>query len=320
MATATIHQPSIHPLWALAALPAMVLLLLSDGGNNLSIVHQFATGQLSLYSWQALALGCALAAAPLGYAASGSRMYWAPTFVVVALSGFLTLLSTGTDFSSRSASANNYQATTAGLLQERAALLESLNPTDGSLPCKAQRWCDSQAKERRVAEINSQLSQTPVEVDPLQTPMGALFAQVVGWLRAFGVPFLTAVLGNVLGMCFRGGSQAGKKPEAPSYKESSPKYSEDDLKYSEQKEPELSVEKSVKHARKWLEKQEAGRINKTKLKIACKARTKTLQKVIAELIKGGDLKRMSNGQLAKPSKELMLPDNVVRMQQNGSND
>ena len=313
MASSTIHQPSIHPLWALVALPAMVLLLLSDGGNNLSIVHQFATGELSLYSWQALALGCALAAAPLGYAASRNPMFWVPCIMVTLLSGFLTLLSTGTDFSSRSASANNYQATTAGLIQERDSLLESLNPTDGSLPCKLQRWCDSQAKERRVADINRELAQTPVEVDPLQTPMGALFAKIIAWLRAFGVPFLVAVLGNLVGMCFRGGSATVKKSQAPSYKESGGKYSEDDLKYSEQKEPELSVEQSLKKARKWLEKQEPGRINKQKLKVASKARPRSLKKVIAELIRTGDLSRMSNGQLAKPSKELALPDNVVRL-------
>lgn len=310
MATATIHQPSIHPLWALAALPAMVLLLLSDGGNNLSIVHQFATGELSLYSWQALALGCALAAAPLGYAASRNPMFWVPCLMVTALSGFLTLLSTGTDFSSRSASANNYQATTAGLIQERDSLLESLNPSDGSLPCKLQRWCDSQAKERRVADINQQLAQTPVEVDPLQTPMGALFAKIIAWLRAFGVPFLVAVLGNLLGMCFRGGSATVKKSEAPA---TQGKWEEVPLKYSENNEPELSVEQSVKRARKWLDKQEPGRISKQKLKVSSKARQKTLQAVVKELVRAGDLSRMSNGQLAKPSKELALPDNVTQI-------
>lgn len=54
-------------------------------------------------------------------------------------------------------------------------------------------------------------------------------------------------------------------------------------------------------AKAWLQEQCAGRINKEKLKVACKIRGhKTTSRVIALLIKAGELIRYENGQLAKP--------------------
>lgn len=192
----------VHPIWMIAALPAMVLLLFSDAGNNLAIVERFASGELSLWSWQGLAIGAALAAAPLGYASGVKQWMIAPTAVVVILGGILTLMSTQTDFKGKSVGAKKYQADFSALNAERSALIESLSPTDGSLPCKHQRWCDSAAKEKRLAQINTMTQFVDPTVDPLATPGGEFFAKALAVLRAFGVPAVVASLAHCLGLMF----------------------------------------------------------------------------------------------------------------------
>ena len=180
----TSNKPKIHPIWMLAALPALILLLFSDAGNNLAIVHRFASGELSLWSWQGLALGAAIASAPLGYASGVKQWMIAPTAVVVILGGILTLMSTQTDFKGKSVDARKYQSDFAALEAERSNLIESLNPTDGSAPCKHLRWCDSQAKESRLAQINTMTNFVETTVDPLSTPGGEFFAKCLAVLRA----------------------------------------------------------------------------------------------------------------------------------------
>ena len=199
---ATQSKPQIHPIWMLAALPALVLLLFSDAGNNLAIVHRFASGELSLWSWQGLAIGAALAAAPLGYASGVKQWMIAPTAVVVILGGILTLMSTQTDFKGKSVDARKYQADFAALEAERANLIESLNPTDGSAPCKHLRWCNSREKEQRLAQINTMTNFVDTTVDPLATPGGEFFAKCLAVLRAFGVPAVVASLAHCLGFMF----------------------------------------------------------------------------------------------------------------------
>lgn len=203
-------RPLIHPVWAVVALPALILLLGSDITNNLSIVHLFASGKLSLYSWQSLSIGVALAAGVLGYAASRKSWYWLPCFVVTLISGSLTMLSVGSDFANQSAGADTYEITKQGLILEREQLLKSLN---GSPSCAQQRWCDSQAKERRVAAINAELAMTAPQIDPLATSHGEVFAQAIAWLRAFGVPLITSILGNLLGEIFKGVGKPTTKTE-----------------------------------------------------------------------------------------------------------
>jgi len=197
-------KPLIHPVWAIVALPALILLLGSDITNNLSIVHLFASGELSLYSWQSLSVGVALAAGVLGYAASRKSWYWFPCLVVTLISGSLTMLSVSSDFANQSAGADSYEITKQGLILEREQLLKSLN---GSPSCAQQRWCDSQAKERRVAAINAELAMTTPQIDPLATSHGEVFAQAIAWLRAFGVPLITSILGNLLGEIFKGATR-----------------------------------------------------------------------------------------------------------------
>lgn len=197
-------RPLIHPIWAVVALPALILLLGSDITNNLSIVHLFASGELSLYSWQSLSVGVALSASVIGFAASRKRWYWFPCLVVTLISGSLTMLSVGSDFANQSAGADTYEITKQGLILEREQLLKSLN---GSPSCAQQRWCDSQAKERRVAAINAELAMTAPQIDPLATSHGEVFAQAIAWLRAFGVPLITSILGNLLGEIFKGATR-----------------------------------------------------------------------------------------------------------------
>ena len=197
-------RPLIHPIWAVVALPALILLLGSDITNNLSIVHLFASGELSLYSWQSLSVGVALAAGVLGYAASRKSWYWFPCLIVTLISGSLTMLSVGSDFANQSAGADTYEITKQGLILEREQLLKSLN---GSPSCAQQRWCDSQSKERRVSAINAELAKTAPQIDPLATSHGEVFAQAIAWLRAFGVPLITSILGNLLGEIFKGVGQ-----------------------------------------------------------------------------------------------------------------
>lgn len=198
------NKPLIHPVWMLAALPALLLLLFSDAGNNLAIVHRFASGELSLWSWQGLAIGAALAAAPLGYASGVKQWMIAPTAVVCLMGGILTVMSTNTDFKGKSVDARKFQSDFAALEAERANLIESLNPTDGSAPCKQLRWCDSQAKESRLAQINTMTNFVETTVDPLATPGGEFFAKCLAVLRAFGVPAVVASLAHCLGLMFHG--------------------------------------------------------------------------------------------------------------------
>lgn len=299
------QSPIIHPIWAVLAIPALALLLFSDVSNNLSIVDRFASGTLSLMSWQSLSIGVALAAGVLGFAASRKWWYWLPCVGVTIISGCLTMLSVGTDFESKSADATNYQQTTQGLIQEREQLLNSLN---GTPPCSAQSWCDSQAKERRVSEINMQLAMTPAAVDPISTPHGEIFAQAIAWLRAFAIPFITAILGNLLGEIFRGSFRNPKSATDPivggSFQE---KKSETSHTYKKKIPRETSAEDAVERAREWLQEQPAGRISKEKLKVASKVRGhKTTARVIELLIAAGELVRYDNGQLAKPQRSLRV--------------
>jgi len=289
-------KPQIHPIWMLLALPSMLLLLLSDAGNNLSIVHRFASGELSLWSWQGLALGAAIASAPLGYASGIKQWMIIPTAIVCIIGGVLTLMSTNTDFKGKSVDAQKYQADFSAIEAERANLIESLRPTDGSLPCQKQRWCDSQAKEKRLAQINTITNFVDAKVDPLATPGGQFFSQLLAWLRAFGVPAVVAALAHCLGLMFHGNFRNSNLSVEPEYRGS-----------FQEKYRETSVEKAVERAREWLQLQSSGRISKDKLKAACRIRgVKNTSRVIEVLLAAGELTRYENGQLAKPEKGLRV--------------
>lgn len=209
----TAKKDRMHPIWVLPALPAMLFLLASDAGNNLSIVQMFSSDDLSLWSWRGLAAGAALASAPLGFASGIKRWMIIPTAIICIIGGVLTILSTNTDFHAQSSTADRYSDDYTALNKERASLLESLSPTDGSLPCEDQKWCDSQTKEKRVAQINTMLSFMDVEVDPLATPAAEFFSQALAYLRAFGVPITVACLAHCLGLMFQ---RARKKDSSSS--------------------------------------------------------------------------------------------------------
>lgn len=333
------HPHTLNPMWALLALPAMVLLLASDAGNNLAIVHLFASGDLSLWSWQSLALGAAIAAAPLGYASGSRRWLIIPCGVVCLIGGLLTVISTNTDFADQSADAGKYTHDYAALNAERLALIESLTPSDGSLPCKHQRWCDSQKKEARLAQINSMMPTMAVEVDPLATPAGALLAQFIAYLRAFGVPLVVAALSYVLGLMIHrrnqqtispnGGGGRRRKPDTTlrEYFAAGP-----NLRGTERISPapetcEITPQKGhnqhtktiylngLKYARQWLMQQPLGRIQKSRLQAASKVKGReTINKIVSQLLSEGVLVRMGNGQLAKSA----LPENVVPLTGQGA--
>lgn len=149
-------------------------------------------------------LGAAIASAPLGYASGVKKWLVIPTGVVCLLGGILTVMSTNTDFAGKSADATKYKSDFSALEAERINLIESLTPSDDSLPCSKQRWCDSQAKEQRLAQINTMANFVQPEVDPLSTPAGRFLSQLIAYLRAFGVPFVVAALARVLGLMFHG--------------------------------------------------------------------------------------------------------------------
>ena len=331
----TQQKDPMNPLWALLALPAMVLLLASDAGNNLSIVHLFASGELSLWSWRSLALGAAIAAAPLGYASGSKQWLIAPCFIVCLIGGILTVISTNTDFADQSADAGKYSNDYKALNAERAALIESLTPSDGSLPCKKQKWCDSQKKEDRLAQINTMTNFMDVEVDPLATPAGKILAQGIAYLRAFGVPFVVAALSYVLGLLMHhrrqqqpippnGGTKqhrnrdaalreyfaAGPEIQGSDTNTPAPIHNEVTPKKGNNQHTKTVFLNGLKYARLWLEKQPMGRIQKNRLQAASKVKGReTINKIVSQLIEEGALTRMGNGQLAKSG----LPDNVVPM-------
>lgn len=296
----------LSPIWVVLALPSMLLLLGSDAGNNLSIVHHFASGELSLWSWQGLALGAALAAAPLGYATSAKRWLIIPCGVVCLIGGILTVMSTNTDFAAQSADAGKYQSDFAALNAERSTLLESLNPSDGSLPCSKQRWCDSQAKEQRLAQINNMMSFVDVQVDPLATPAGMFLSQLMAYLRAFGVPFVVAALGHIVGLMFHGIFRDKNSAESTSVGGIHPDKKFEASHIYKRTPRETSVEKAVERARNWLREQGEGRISKTKLKVACRAKGhKAMGRVVEVLLAAGELVRYKNGQLGKPESKTL---------------
>jgi len=294
---------SINPIWALLAIPAMIMLLGSDAGNNLSIVSRFASGELSLWSWQGLALGAAISSAPLGYGTSRKRWLVFPCILVCFLGGILTVMSTNTDFAAKSSGADQYLSTYEGLIAERSTLLESLNPSDGSLPCSKQRWCNSAEKEARVAEINLQLTNTNVEVDPLATPNGEILALLIAYLRAFGVPLIIAALAHLLGLMFHGKVLGRNFAKTTTVKGNrSEKNYENFHRYKEKNKRETSMDEALERSRSWLLKQQSGRISKTELKVVSRAKGhKMMAAMVQILLDSGDLVRYENGQLAKPT-------------------
>ncbi len=281
-------------MWAFAAIPAMFFLLASDAGNNLSVVHFFSSGDVSLWAWRGLALGCAIATAPLGFAASRNPYFCLPCLIVALIGGILTVLSTQTDFSSRTEHANKYKMETSGLISERSALLSSLN---GDPPCKSLRWCDSKSKELRVLEINKELSSKKVQVDPTLTYGGENLTIMMAYLRAFGVPIVVASLGNVLGLIFHSKNNTQLYEKKGSFKET---FQEKNLvPTSNRLSNRLSKEESFLLAEEWLKYEPQGRISKIKLKQACRAEQKHMQYIVKKMIESGMLERMSNGQLSK---------------------
>lgn len=326
------YREPINPIWAVLALPAMVLLLASDAGNNLSIVHLFASGELSLWSWQSLALGAAIAAAPLGYASGSRRWLIIPCSIVCLIGGILTVISTNTDFADQSADAGKYTNDYAALNAERLALIESLTPSDGSPPCKKQRWCDSQKKEDRLAQINTMMNFMEVEVDPLATPAGETLSQFIAYLRAFGVPLVVAALSYVLGLMMHRYNQQTEPPHGGGKRRSTtdtalreyfaagpaaqgntsisqtPATNQITPKKGHNQHTKTLYLNGLKYARQWLTQQPEGRIQKSRLQMASKVKGReTINKIVSQLLEEGILIRMGNGQLAKSD----LPENVV---------
>lgn len=90
-----------------------------------------------------------------GYGAARRKVFFLFAIIAIISSAGLTAFAQLSDLSGKKAGSARQERIERSLLEERNQLMESLT---GPEPCAKQRWCDSQAKERRVAEINQSLA------------------------------------------------------------------------------------------------------------------------------------------------------------------
>ena len=121
-----------------------------------------ASALLSGASWTSSDIGKILisvlfsgACTIFGYGAARRKAFILFAIIAIISSGGLTAFAQLSDMSGKKAGSARQERIERSLLDERDQLMQSLT---GPEPCAKQRWCDSQAKERRVAEINQALS------------------------------------------------------------------------------------------------------------------------------------------------------------------
>jgi hypothetical protein len=90
-----------------------------------------------------------------GYGAARRKTFTLFAIIAIISSAGLTAFAQLSDLSGKKAGSARQELIERSLLDERDQLMQSLT---GPEPCAKQRWCDSQAKERRVAEINQSLA------------------------------------------------------------------------------------------------------------------------------------------------------------------
>lgn len=119
----------------------------------------------------------------LGYAATAiHKGFWVGAVLMLACSASLTLYAQWSDVEARDIAKDNQSALLPSLMAEKETLLNSLN---GTPPCADQRWCNSQAKEARVAEINRQVSEMRPESG---NPGGPWLAYALLFAVSIGAP------------------------------------------------------------------------------------------------------------------------------------
>lgn len=79
------------------------------------------------------------------------------------------------------------------LMQEKANLISSLDE------CRAAKWCDSQAKERRIADISESLASMPSQM-PISSESAAWGASALPFVIGFGPDLVCAAMALILGL------------------------------------------------------------------------------------------------------------------------
>ena len=79
------------------------------------------------------------------------------------------------------------------LMQEKANLISSLDE------CRAAKWCDSQAKERRIADISEALASMPSQM-PISSESAAWGASALPFVIGFGPDLVCAAMALILGL------------------------------------------------------------------------------------------------------------------------
>lgn len=166
----------------------------------------------------AVAFGFALAVPLIGFYVGQRRKYYLGLAVAVVCSCGLTVFGRYTHMETKEVRAAAQVEYKRSLLQEAANLNESLYPTDGSVPCKHQRWCISAEKEARLAEISAELREIS-ETGITGTPGDHKEAMQYGLLGIMGLG-LPIVSGTLSGLCgFLCSTRRQKKRQAKSANE-----------------------------------------------------------------------------------------------------
>lgn len=184
----------------------VVLGFTADWSNNTaSVVHVesldslYNIGQFGLRDLGLIGLSAvfAVSVAIFGYAAGISIRFMPFAIVAVFCSSIMTLQSQTGRINDKDHRAAVQSARVPALLAELSTLNESLNPSDGSQPCALQgNWCDSSAKEARVAEINRELAEierrpaTAANADSIETKTFLGSIVIGGPIVNFGLSYL----------------------------------------------------------------------------------------------------------------------------------
>lgn len=87
-----------------------------------------------------------------------------------------------------------------GTAQERQLLMEEKSNLIASLDgCRDATWCDSQAKERRIADISSILASMPSQM-PISSDSAAWGASALPFVIGFGPDLVCAAMALILGL------------------------------------------------------------------------------------------------------------------------
>lgn len=79
------------------------------------------------------------------------------------------------------------------LMDEKANLISSLDE------CRSAKWCDSQAKERRIADISESLASMPSQM-PISSESAAWGASALPFVIGFGPDLVCAAMALILGL------------------------------------------------------------------------------------------------------------------------